>query len=889
MGKTNTALLAFNRGQISPLALARTDLERTSLSAEIQKNYIPRVLGSMSLRPGLQYLLATESNNTAIHIPFIYATDDTAILQISDQNMRVIIDDAVVTRASVSSAISNGSFDSDLSNWTNADESGATSIWSVGGYMALQGTGRKEARRRQSVSVSGADENVAHAIRLTIQRGPVTIRVGTSAGLSDYFEETLAAGTHSLVFTPTGPFEIELSGSKEYTVLVSSIEIEGPIILDIPVPWTGDDLGKIRWIQSADVIFVACEGYKPYRIERRGLTSWSVVEYEANDGPFRAINTSSITMTPSALSGDISITASAPFFKETNVGGLIKIESIGQTVEVAASAEDTWTDPIRVTGVDNSRIFDISITGTWSGTVTVQRSVAEPGDWSDVSSLSYTSNTTTTHDDGLDNQIIYYRIGIKSGDYTSGTATVNLSYGSGSNTGIARIVSYIDTQTVSAIVLNSMGGTDASLNWYEGEWSDRRGYPSAVEIYESRLCFSGKSKVWLSVTDAYTSFDDEVEGDSGPINRTLGSGPVDSTNWMFAGNRLVMGTDGAEASIRSSSFDEPLSPTAFNIKFPSNIGSAPVPPAKVDNTCIFVSRGQTEIYKLVYNDATYDYQPGGLTTLVPDIGDPAIVRLAAQRQPDTRIHCVRSDGVVVMLITDPAEDVSCWVTIETDGEVEDAFVLPDSSTEDRVYYLVKRTINGSTVRYLEKMALESECAGGTLNKQADSFITYSGASTTTITGLDHLEGEDVVVWGDGQYNGSYTVSSGTITLATSVTSAVIGLTYTAQYKSVKLAYASQFGAALLQKKRVNQLGLIMQNVYKDGVKYGPDFNTLDDLPLMEDGAVVADGTVHATYDEMTFPFNGTFDTDSRVCLQSQAPKPATILAIVLGIQTNEKI
>ena len=896
MAKEAVLLQAFNRGIISPLALARTDLDRTRLSAETQTNWIPRTLGSMMLRPGWQYIATTDTSQFAIHIPFIYATDDTAYLQLTDQSMRVFVSDAAISRTSVSTTVTNGSFDSDLINWTNDDDAGATSSWLTGGYMALLGTGFASARRQQTIAVAVNDRNVAHAIRVVVGRGPVVIRVGSTVGGEEYFGLTLGTGTHSLAFTPTTDFEVEISSDKAYTTLVNSFNIEGPGTVELPTPWLEADLRSIRWTQSADVIFLACDGYQQRKILRYGTTSWSVVLYEPEDGPFKAINTTGTSISSSAISGDVTLTASSPLWKSTNVGGLYKINSIGQTVSLDVTAAAQFTDYIRVTGVDNNRKFVINVLGTWAGTVTLQRSVSEPGDWADV--VTYTSNQTNLeYDDGLDNQIIYYRIGIDTGEYTSGTAELDLTYSSGSNTGIVRITAFTSTQSVSAVVLNNLGGTSASTNWYEGEWSDRRGWPSSVALPEGRLAFAGKSKVILSVSDAYESFDNEVEGDAGPINRTIGSGPVDGTNWLFAGNRLVVGTDGAEASVRSSSFDEPLTPTAFNIRFPSTMGSANVPIVKVDSTGIFVDRSETGISRLIYNDASYDYQSSDMTALVPEIGDPGIVRVAVQRYPDTRIHCVRSDGTVAMMVDDPAEEVSCWVEIETDGEVEDVFVMP-GTVEDRVYYCIKRTINGSTVRYLEKWALESECVGGAVNKQADSFAVYTDAASTTITGLSHLIGEEVIAWANGVdispddssgVQTTYTVSgAGTITIATAATNVVVGLPYKARYKSSKLAYAAEDGTALTQRKRVFYLGLIMHNTHSKGIKYGPDFDNLDPMPDMEAGTSVSYDTIHSMYDKDGFEFNGEWDTDSRVCVEAKAPRPCTLLAMVVGIQTNEK-
>ena len=84
-----------------------------------------------------------------------------------------------------------------------------------------------------------------------------------------------------------------------------------------------------------------------------------------------------------------------------------------------------------------------------------------------------------------------------------------------------------------------------------------------------------------------------------------------------------------------------------------------------------------------------------------------------------------------MLVFDKVEQVICWLEIETDGLIEDAVVLPQNpgEAEDWVYYSVNRTVNGATRRMLEKWAFESECVGGTLNKQADAFITYNQAAS----------------------------------------------------------------------------------------------------------------------------------------------------------------
>ena len=883
------ALLAFNRGLVSRLALARSDLKRTALSAEIQTNWMPRVLGSMMLRPGMGYLGSTNSDGAAVFLPFVFATDDTALIEITDSVTRIWVNDSLVTRNSVSATFTNGLFTTDLTGWTDNDEAGATSAWATGGYLSLLGTGTNSAIREQAVTVT--ETGTEHGIAIHIERGTVNLRIGSSSGDDDYLTDTLLReGYHSIAVTPDANMYVELSNIEDIAALVDSIAIESSGTMEITSPWTATDLHNIRYDQSGDVVFTACKDVQQHRIERQEAGSWSVVKYLPSDGPFRLINTGPIRITPSALTGDITLTATKDLFAASNVGGLYELTSNGQQVEADVTAEDQWTNDIRVTGVGSAqRSFAITRAGTWVATVTLQRSVGEPGDWVDVA--TYSTNGTTNYNDGLDNQIIYYRIGVKTGDYTSGTAELNLTYTAGSITGVVRVTGYTSTTSVSAAVLIDLGGTDSTDDWSEGEWSDRRGWPTAVVLHDGRLWWSGKDKIWGSISDAFDSFDAYFEGDAGPISRSIGSGPVDTIAWLISGAHLLVGSQGSELVARASTLDEPLTPTNFGLKPAEELGSASIGAVKVSTSAIFVQRNKSRVYEMIFDGVNYNYTANDLTSIVPEIGNTSFSRIAIQRQPDTRIHVVREDGKVAVLVYDKPENVTCWILVETDGVVEDVVVLPGTE-EDNVYYLVKRTINSVTKRYLEKWAYESEAQGATVTKCVDSFYAYSGASAAVITGLGHLEAETVSVWGNGKDLGTYTVSSGAITLTEAVTTAYIGLAYTAQFKSAKLAVAvatQQNPTPLTQRKRIDHLGLVLADTHAQGLKYGVDFDNLDNLPLIEAEQEVDTDAIHTDYDTDSMELNGEWDTDTRLCLQAMSPRPCTVLASVISISSHDKM
>lgn len=902
MAKGFNELVAFNRGQISPLALARVDVKRVALSAETQSNWMPRVMGSMMLRPGLGKITSSLSNAKAINIPFVFNNSDTAILECTDSFLRPLESEAPITRVSVATAVTNGNFSANINNWTSADGSGSSSAYVAGDYMGLTGTGSTSGSRKQTLTVASGDLNKEHALRIVVARHTITLRVGNADGDDSYINQVvLRQGTYSLAFTPNSNIFIQVSNSNDYQSLLKSINIEAAGDVTLPTPWLLADLPNIRWDTSADVIFAACDGYQQRRIERHQRRSWGIAIYGPLDGPFNLANTGTISLTPSAISGDITLTASSPLFRSTHVGSIFSITSTGQTVSKAITGANQWSDPIRVIGVGSARQFAYVISGTWAGTVRIQSSVGTIGAWADVPGEFWTINSSSTYSDGLDNQIIYYRIGIDTGEYTSGTANVSLTFAAGSIEGVVKITAFSSNTSVSASVLTHLGGTAASTTWSEGAWSDYRGWPTAVALFEGRLWWAGRDSIWGSVSNAYESYDSSTVGDSGPISSGIGSGPVDIINWIMPLLRLLLGGQAAEHSVRSSSLDEPLTPTNFAIKQPSTQGSINVPAVKMDLTGFFVNRTGTRLFDLTIENAVYSYDYGSSdkTLFCPEIITGTIVRIAIQRIPETRIHCILSDGTAAVLVYDSLENVQAWVKVVTTGTIEDVIVMPNpGATEDLVYYSVKRTINGSTVRNLEKWALENECQGGTLNKQMDAFGVYSGVSTTTIpTGMANTS---LVVWADGKVVGgtdtnanpiSYmTDGSGTLTLPIAVSNAVYGLAYTAQFKSTKLSSNDpREGSGLTQKGRIDHMSLIMYNTHYQGLKYGTDLSTLDPLPLVEDSAVTAIDTVWPTYDHDAFEMNDIWSSDSRVCLQAQSPLPCTVLGAFVTSEVSAKI
>lgn len=910
MAKVNTFLHAWNVGVQDAKHLLRIDLERMRLAAEEQTNILALTTGPGFMRPGLEYLSSTAGNAVARLKEFVFGATDAALMEFSNLSMSVKNDDATISRPHVDATIASGDFSSST-GWSLVATSGASAVISGGGLNLTALARGSTASASQAVTVY--DFGVEHALRIVVTRGPVTFRCGSSSGGDEYIGETqLLKGTHSLAFAPTGSiFYIEFKSNARSLKQVDSITVEAPGIMTLPTIWPAAKLQVMRFAQSADVVFVACEGMRQQRIERRSSRSWSVVDYVSNDGPFTVGRTRAVKMRASVTEGNGDLTADGPIFNAGHVGALFRLFNGTVSQTYSLSAGDTFTDPFRVTGINtsvvNDRAWTYGVTGTWAGTLRWYRSFDDKDSGyspfrqeSSVDTKDITTNVAggTGNTDEDDNALIWYKIGFEEGDYTSGTATIGVSYDGYGDYGICRITEIVSSTVANMEVLQPFRSTSLTDQWQEGEWSDNLYWPSSVAFSDGRLFWSGDDRFWGSVSDGFDSFDVTVDGDAGPIIRSIGIGGVNDTQWMLSLQRLLVGTEGTIATVKSSSFDEPLTPTNNSIKETSTTGAAPVEAVKIDGRGLFVERSGTALMELSFDGSSGDYVVTQMSKLVTEIFQAGVKTVAIQRRPDTRVWIVMTDGSCVCVIYEPMEEVLAFIPVKTDGDFESVAVLP-ADTQDRVYFSIKRTVNGSTVRYIEKMAMDSAVKPATLCKVFDAFKSglNSPASTTINVGA-HLRGAIVCAWADGApletspgVRAEYIVdASGNITVGSAVTNWVAGLPYRCRYKSARLAYGATLGTAMLQKKKVDSVGLIMTDFTRSGIRYGQKFDDasrpLYPLPILKDGVTAPAIVLSEVAEEESFVFGGEWSTDSRVCLEWSSPYTATMLGMVLSVETN---
>lgn len=901
MGKERPFLATMNGGEVSPLALARVDLARMRYTGETMLNIFPRVIGSMQIRPGFKFLASTHNDAVAKQIPFIFAADDVAMVELTDLRLEVQIDGAPITRGSVATVVTNGDFSSGV-GWTLTTSGGGTSVVS-GGKLTMNCTVRGgKALAKRSVTVAGADQGDEHALRIVVDRGPVRLRVGTSDGTDNYINETLLnTGTYSMAFTPTGNFFVQLSCDQERNVIVDEITIEAAGVMSIATPWTAAVLNQCRYDQSGDVIFVAntSREYQTRRIERRhDARSWGVALHENKDGPWRG-KTADVGLTPTivATTNVGTLASDAPFFKSDHVGCLFHLYHPTTRVTQSISAEDKYTDVVRCNGrTAAERQVTYTVSGTWSGTVTFQVSYDEEETWSTLTSR--TNNGSASLSPGDSNQVTHLRAGFLPGEHTSGTAVISLVYEGGGGFGVVRVTGFTSSILVSIEKLTQVHRDGVKSNeWEEGQFSDLNGWPSSLGFFDGRLWLGDRDKINGSVSDDFNSLDVEVDGDSGPIIRSIATGAVNRALSILGLSRLLIFTTGAESAGRSSSFDEPMTPTNFSIKDASTQGSADIAAVKLDRSGVYVQRSGRRLYVVRYDVEAQDYVSSELTRYHPTILFEGVVGMAIQRQPDTRIWLWLEDGTAGVLVYEPQEDVISWCRVETDGIIEDMAVLPNADADD-VFAIVKRTIMGVDKRYRERLAYDTQAqSGGDENFVSDSYWTATLAATSTMTGGLHLAGETVVLWIDGSPildasgdPATFAVDSlGQVALGSVYSGfAVAGLYYEGTWKSTKLAYGAQMGTAVTQPKQVRDLGLVMYKTHLRSIKYGKGFDKLFYLPRTFNGRENPFDTFMEDYDARPVPVPGDWSTDSRICILMRAPMPCTVLGLAGAVETHER-
>lgn len=406
---------------------------------------------------------------------------------------------------------------------------------------------------------------------------------------------------------------------------------------------------------------------------------------------------------------------------------------------------------------------------------------------------------------------------------------------------------------------------------YDTIFSSTQNYPDAVTYFEQRRCFAGTilqpQSIWMtkSATERDMSYSLPTK-DNDRIFFQVAARESNSIRHMVPMPDLIALTNSAEWRVTSVNQDA-LTPYSISVRPQSYIGSSSVQPITVNNVVIYAAARGGHVRELGYNWQNSGYVTGDLSLRAPHLFDDyEITDMAYQKSPVATLWFVSNNGKMLSFTYVPEEQIGAWQQHDTLGTFETCCVIPEGE-EDYLYVVVNRGTEAAPIRHVERMASRN------FTLLADGFFvdsgkTYSGVATTTITGLDHLNGKVVSILADGKVHPQQTVANGTVTLNYAASKVHVGLPYTSDLKTLPMVLQTEsFGQGVV--KNINKAWLRVHRSCP--FKIGPSETKLVSSDPYMAVASMVDGPV----DVMLSP---TWDWDGSMLIRQTDPVPLNVIS-----------
>jgi hypothetical protein len=609
-------------------------------------------------------------------------------------------------------------------------------------------------------------------------------------------------------------------------------------IYEIPTPYIAADVGRINFAQQADTVMLVHPSYAPLVLQRLGHTTWRLI-------PF---------VTTPSIDAPTGLGASA------GGAGTAEYHYVVTAAKIDSYEESYASNQVDSTGVATPTVLAPNVL-TWT-TVT---GAAEYYIYSDP------------YGNGVFGFI--------------GTATTNAF----NDVGV--LPDFTVTPPTPQVLFDS---TD--------------NYPSVVGYFQQRLVLANtnndREKVWMSQVGAYTNFSISTPlQDDDAISFVLDSDYLSPVGHLIRLKNLIIFNDSAEWVIKGDPAGG-ITPLAINASQEGYAGAlayggvdqhhqAPrssVRPIVIGNTILYIQARGTVIRDFRQENTPAgeaDYGGSDLTIFSPHLFfGHALTGLAYQQQPHSIAWIVREDGVLLGCTYLREQEILGWHRHDTGaaGEFEQVLVVPDHDIglagEDVVYFIVKRTIDGATVRFVERFASREVTDEDAFF--VDAGLSYDGAPVTTITNLDHLEGEIVAVLGDSQveFDGdptaanaeTYRVTGGSVTLSTSY--GVIHAGLPIRFAEIETLDLDVQGTSIRDKRKRTQASTILVETTSPNLMVGPDATHLFRWrPEPWDPRATRDVT-----DQLETNLTAKFEATGKVRIRVTDPLPCTVLGIIPSVE-----
>jgi hypothetical protein len=409
------------------------------------------------------------------------------------------------------------------------------------------------------------------------------------------------------------------------------------------------------------------------------------------------------------------------------------------------------------------------------------------------------------------------------------------------------------------------------------EWSNNNGWPRACAFYQDRLAFAGSttfpSRLWFSKTGNYTDLTTGANDNDG-MKLNLLSGTSDTIFWLASGQSLLCGTDtGIQSIAAANGSNAALTPTNKKNYKESYFGSGEVGPVELGDLVLHVGNPASKVRELGFNWQRDGFGSVELSVLADHLFEGyAIEEMAYQQSPNEVVWCRRSDGNMVAITYMQDQQVSAW-SQHASGNILSIATIP-GQTETELWAAIEREINGNNVTTIERMSpFEQKDFNNSLF--LDSYKQHNGAATTTLNGLDHLNGQNNITYLADGVIGTANVANNSIAVANNSTVITAGLAYNSTVETLPVEIETQAGASMFEEKRITEIAIRCRN--SAGGTYGPDSNY--QTALYENNALT-NGV------KKNLSLRGGYDPVRFVVIQQTDPLPLNIDAIGMEVEVN---
>ena len=506
------------------------------------------------------------------------------------------------------------------------------------------------------------------------------------------------------------PFEFNTEQTYVVALSDSRIDIyrDGALQTSITssVPYSEAECFELDYAQSGDTMLLFHKDHQPRKIVRTSHTVWAISTVTLTNIPQYDFNDAS-SPTPVAEVQDLTFNTSF------NNGDTYKLELEGIETDTITYSSSTSDNETRMADA----LQDLTNTGN-SGI-----------------SVAYVS--------GLTYQVTLDGESAKDWELIAGRA--------------------ITIASSSAAIIVVADDTDGTART-EDVWSATRGWPRTGTFHEGRLWMGGSterpSTLWGSRVFNFFDFKNVKARDDDGIDYTLDTDQINVIQHLVSGRALQVFTSGGEFYVPQS----PITPSTISVRQQTRYGSKNIKPVIVDGATVFAQRTGTAIREFVYTESEQAYIADPINIRSPHLFNN-VVDIATARGTSNEdanfVYVVNTDGTMAVFNTLRGEGISAWTKWETTGQIQSLCIL-----DGVAWFCTERTINGSTVYYLEEAHDDHYLDASILQTQSDS---------TTVSNLTYLNGQAVSLRDGYLVLADVTPSSGTATAEASVTNPEAGL------------------------------------------------------------------------------------------------------------------